>query len=59
VETFPERKRLSIHPLPPGMNKAMTWLIWRKGARSPKLSALAEILVPRKGQTAKRRANGR
>jgi DNA-binding transcriptional LysR family regulator len=45
--TFPERKRLSIHPLPPKVNKAVTWLVWRKGARSPKLAALMEILAPK------------
>lgn len=44
--TFPEWKRLSIHPLPPKVNKETTWLIWRKGARSPKLDALIEILAP-------------
>ena len=27
-------------------NKEITWLIWRKGARSPKLNALIEILAP-------------
>ena len=59
LDTFPERKRLSIHPLPPGLSKAVTWLIWRKGARSPKLSALTEILLPSKGQAAKRRTNGK
>jgi DNA-binding transcriptional LysR family regulator len=44
--TFPERKRLSVHPLPAKVNKEITWLIWRKGARSPKLDALIEILTP-------------
>lgn len=46
VSSFPERKRLSIHPLPAKVNKEMTWLIWRKGARSPKLNALIDILAP-------------
>ena len=63
VESFPERKRLSIHPMPPGLNKAVTWLIWRKGARSPKLSALLEILTPQKASRGqanrRRRANGK
>ena len=44
--TFPERKRLSVHPLPAKVNKETTWLIWRKGARSPKLDALIDILAP-------------
>jgi DNA-binding transcriptional LysR family regulator len=44
--TFPERKCLSVHELPAKVNKEITWLIWRKGARSPKLNALIEILAP-------------
>ena len=63
LDTFPERKRLSVHPLPPGLNKAVTWLLWRKGARSPKLSALIEILAPQKGRNSPadraRKANGK
>ena len=63
VESFPERKRLSIHPLPPSLNKAITWLFWRKGARSPKLSALIEILAPQKRPNSpadrRRKANGK
>jgi DNA-binding transcriptional LysR family regulator len=46
VSSFPERKRLSIHALPAKVNKEITWLVWRKGARSPKLNALIEILAP-------------
>jgi DNA-binding transcriptional LysR family regulator len=45
LDTFPERQRLSIHPLPPELSKAQTVLLWRKGARSPKLAALVEILT--------------
>lgn len=48
LSTFPEAKRLSIHPLPPGQNRATTVLFWRKGAASPKIAALAEILTARK-----------
>ncbi len=44
LETFPERKRLSEHALPPGLDKAATLLIWRKGAGSPKIDALKSIL---------------
>ena len=44
LDTFPERQRLSIHPLPPQLNRAQTAMFWRKGARSPKLSALVEIV---------------
>jgi DNA-binding transcriptional LysR family regulator len=57
LNTFPERKRLSIHPLPEKVNKAMTWLLWRKGARSPKLTALIDILAPSSARQAK--ADGR
>lgn len=48
LTTFPERRRLSVHPLPPGQDRAETVLIWRKGANSPKISALVEILNPRR-----------
>ncbi|NIA70678.1 LysR family transcriptional regulator [Pelagibius litoralis] len=44
LATYPERKRLSLHPLPPGQDKAWTMLFWRKGADSPMITALAEIL---------------
>ncbi len=61
--TFPEQKRLSVHELPAKMNKEITWLVWRKGARSPKLNALIEILTPPPAKkapaTAPRRTNGK
>jgi len=44
LSTFPESKRLSIHPLPRGMECIPTVLIWRRGATSPKIKALAQIL---------------
>jgi DNA-binding transcriptional LysR family regulator len=44
LDTFPERHRLSIHPLPAELSRAQSVVIWRKGARSPKLSALLDIL---------------
>jgi DNA-binding transcriptional LysR family regulator len=49
LETFPENRRLSVHPLPPQLNRAQTTLLWRKGARSPKLTALVEILTAHSG----------
>jgi DNA-binding transcriptional LysR family regulator len=52
VGAFPERRRLSIHPLPEKVSKETTWLIWRKGARSPKLDALIEILTPQSAKAA-------
>ncbi len=44
LSTFPESRRLSVHALPRGENRARTVLIWRKGAGSPKVQALASIL---------------
>ncbi len=44
LSTFPEAKRLSLHPLPPGQDRLPTALAWRKGAHSPKIDALIEIL---------------
>lgn len=42
--TFPEAKRLSVHPLPKGKDVLRTYLFWRKGALSPKISALIDVL---------------
>jgi DNA-binding transcriptional LysR family regulator len=44
LTTFPESKRLAVHRLPPGENRSSTVLIWRKGAGSPNIAALREIL---------------
>jgi len=44
LDGFAEKKRLSVHPLPPGQDHAQTVLFWRKGARSPKIDALIEVL---------------
>jgi len=44
LATYPERRRLSLHALPKGQDKAWTMLFWRKGAGSPTITALAEIL---------------
>jgi DNA-binding transcriptional LysR family regulator len=44
LTTFSQKNFLSAHPLPPELNHAPTVLIWRKGARSPKISALIEVL---------------
>ncbi|MEO7887952.1 MAG: LysR substrate-binding domain-containing protein [Polaromonas sp.] len=46
LATFPERARLSVHALPPGSDCAQTDLIWRKGAMSPKIRALIQVLKP-------------
>ena len=45
LETFPGRGRLGVHGLPAGDDMAWTMLFWRRGAHSPKLSALAEVLA--------------
>jgi DNA-binding transcriptional LysR family regulator len=42
--TFPERRQLSVHALPSGEDRAATVLIWRKGATSPKLETLKQLL---------------
>jgi DNA-binding transcriptional LysR family regulator len=49
LTTFPESKRLRVHRLPPGENRAETYLIWRKGAGSPKIQALRDLLAQRGG----------
>ena len=48
LTTFPESKRLRVHRLPPGENRAETYLIWRKGAGSPKIQALRDLLAGRR-----------
>jgi DNA-binding transcriptional LysR family regulator len=50
LSTFPERKRLSVHPLGRTENCAETVLIWRKGAGSANVMALQEILRGRGSQ---------
>jgi DNA-binding transcriptional LysR family regulator len=45
LTTFPEAKELSVHSLPPGLDRIATVLIWRKGTLSPKVRALSEILL--------------
>lgn len=47
LTAFPESKRLTVHRLPPGENRVETVLIWRKGAHSPNIEALQQILSRR------------
>jgi DNA-binding transcriptional LysR family regulator len=58
LSTFPDARYLSTHPLPAEVNHAPTVLIWRKGAHSPKIDALVEVLRgdarKRNGQRAKK-----
>ena len=56
LKTFPDAHLLSVHPLPPEIAKARTMLIWRKGARSPKIDALLEVLT---GQPAREQPQAR
>ncbi len=49
IEAFPGKDRLSIHELPEGQNRAQIVLIWRKGAKSPKIEALMEIFKKNPG----------
>lgn len=44
LDTFPESHLLSTYTPPAGLDKAATLLIWRRGAMSPKIDALIEIL---------------
>ena len=46
LATFPDRARLGVHALPRGQDRAVTDLIWRKGAGSPKIKALIPFLKP-------------
>jgi DNA-binding transcriptional LysR family regulator len=58
LKTFPELRHLSVHELPAGLNRAQIVLIRRKGAKSPKVGALLEILAspqPVENAPAKRR----
>jgi DNA-binding transcriptional LysR family regulator len=60
LQTFPDVKLLSIHRVAPQFSRAPTVLIRRKGAVSPKVSALIEVLTARLdgkgGQTQRRKA---
>jgi DNA-binding transcriptional LysR family regulator len=45
LKTFPDAKLLSVHPMPPSLNRAPTVFIRRKGPASPKVRALIDILM--------------
>jgi len=55
LTTFPQRKQLSIHPLLSRERWIATVLIWRKGAGSPKLEALKQMLRSSHRTTATKR----
>jgi hypothetical protein len=46
LATFPQRDRLTTHALPRGQDRLAIELVWRKGARSPKVDALIGFLKP-------------
>jgi DNA-binding transcriptional LysR family regulator len=54
LDTFPERRHISVHPLPRGQDRTRIVLMWRKGTRSPNISALAEILAAVRSPTVRR-----
>ncbi|OKO83732.1 LysR family transcriptional regulator [Bradyrhizobium sp. NAS80.1] len=58
LSTFPDSKRLSVHALPPGENRAETVLIWRKGAVSPNIRALQQLVSGNK-RTGRTRAKSK
>lgn len=43
--TFPEAARLQAHALPEDRDRLVTHLVWRRGAASPRVSALAELIA--------------
>ncbi|GAB7082093.1 LysR family transcriptional regulator [Megalodesulfovibrio paquesii] len=49
LEAFPERSAISVHALPATVGHAMTELIWRKGLRSPNITALQSCLAQAQG----------
>jgi DNA-binding transcriptional LysR family regulator len=53
LTTFPESRRLAVHRLPSGENRSETVLIWRKGAGSPNIRALQQILARPQGNRAR------
>jgi DNA-binding transcriptional LysR family regulator len=61
LKTFPDSKLLSVHPLPAQFHIAPTVFIRRKGAVSPKVGALIEVLLEQpdaKARRSRKRHNG-
>jgi DNA-binding transcriptional LysR family regulator len=62
LSTFPSAHLVSLHRLPPGLDRAMTVMMWRKGTLSPKVRALRDVLVQHAGTSevkGRRRTNGK
>ena len=49
VEAFPEKRRLAVNRLPEGRNRLRSVIVWRKGARSPKIDALIAVIEENRG----------
>lgn len=49
LDIFPERARLSVHPLPASQRNSETRLVWRKGGQTANVAALAGLLVANSG----------
>lgn len=47
LEIFPGHERLSMHALPAPLRRSKTNLVWRKGAGSPNVLALSQLLSVR------------
>jgi DNA-binding transcriptional LysR family regulator len=45
LSSFPQQQFFSVHPLPSGLGRAPTMIIWRKGATSPNVRALRDVLA--------------
>lgn len=45
LAAFPEADRVAVHPLPEGLDRLRTLLIWRRDAGTPSVEALAAILA--------------
>jgi DNA-binding transcriptional LysR family regulator len=50
LNSFPQANFLSIHPLHMDLNRALTMLVWRKGARSSKIAALIGVMMEDAGR---------
>lgn len=53
LETYAERRRLGVHPLPQPFHQARTLLVSRKGGAQPKVMALAALLLEAAAKTGK------
>jgi DNA-binding transcriptional LysR family regulator len=56
LDSYAERRRLSVHPLSGEFRSARTLLIWRKETPQAKVKALAEVLLSEREKPRRRRA---